>query len=149
MPPALPCRNRKWAASPASSGDAANDRYFHAISDDRGQRNPARFYTLAIDLADGTLDEGDAATFEAVTTLLDETGAPFAGKQPRPRWALPWPVTGRLFISSEGNVTSGAAGQPLYPRIFPGRAAACRADPAGQLSAQCRPHCGHSQQPGV
>lgn len=91
--------------------DAANDRYY-AISDDRSQRNPARFYTLAIDLADGTLDEGDV-TFEAVTTLLDETGAPFAENSLDPE-GIALTSDGRLFISSEGNVN---AEPPVNPFI--------------------------------
>lgn len=55
--------------------DRATDTYY-AISDDRSQNNPARFYTLAIDLSDGSLDDGDV-TFESVVTMLDTNGQPF------------------------------------------------------------------------
>lgn len=91
--------------------DAANDRYL-AISDDRSQRQPARFYTIAIDLSDGTLDEGDV-TFEAVTTLLDEAGAPFAENSLDPE-GIALTSDGRLFISSEGNAN---AEPPVNPFV--------------------------------
>jgi hypothetical protein len=42
---------------------------YYSISDDRSQLNPARFYTLDINLSDGELNTGDV-TFENVTTLL-------------------------------------------------------------------------------
>ena len=34
-------------------------RAYYALSDDKSEVNDARFYTLKIDLKDGTLDEGD------------------------------------------------------------------------------------------
>lgn len=52
----------------------AHRKLFYAISDDRS--SAARFYTLAIDLNDGRLDNGDVA-FTKATTLLDKNGAPF------------------------------------------------------------------------
>lgn len=91
--------------------DTANDRYY-AIADDRSQRQPARFYTVAIDLADGKLDDGDV-TFEAVTTLLDEAGAPFAENSLDPE-GIALTSDGRLFISSEGNAN---AEPPVNPFI--------------------------------
>jgi hypothetical protein len=42
---------------------------FYSLSDDQGQFNPARFYTLRVDVSDGHLDPGDV-TFTGVTTLL-------------------------------------------------------------------------------
>jgi myo-inositol-hexaphosphate 3-phosphohydrolase/sugar lactone lactonase YvrE len=55
--------------------DGALNQYY-AISDDRSQINPARFYTLGIDLTDGALDDGDVS-FTGVTTLTDGNGNPF------------------------------------------------------------------------
>mgnify|MGYP001038765720 CR=1 FL=1 len=80
--------------------DAENQVYY-SIYDDRYQNNPARFYTLEIDLNDGSLDEGDI-NFEEVTTLLDKNGEPY------PEFSLdPEGITltenNTLFISSEGN----------------------------------------------
>ncbi|MFY7804409.1 MAG: phytase [Limnoraphis robusta] len=80
----------------------AESQVYYSISDDRSQRNPARFYTLEIDLNDGSLDEGDIS-FEDVTTLLNENGEPF------PEFSLdPEGITltenNTLFISSEGDV---------------------------------------------
>jgi len=49
---------------------------FYALSDDRSERAPARFYTLEIALADGLLTAEDLR-FTGVTTLRDEGGEPF------------------------------------------------------------------------
>jgi hypothetical protein len=75
-------------------------RVFYALSDDQGTINPVRYYTLEIDLADGQLDPGDI-TFLEVTTLLDETGQPYAPGSLDPEgFVLARP--GFLFMSSEG-----------------------------------------------
>ena len=50
---------------------------FYAVSDDPSQFQPARFYTVAIDLGDGRLAGGDVH-FEDVTTLLAPDGQPHA-----------------------------------------------------------------------
>jgi hypothetical protein len=73
---------------------------YYALSDDRSQRHPARFYTLSIDLSDGFLDAGDI-TFLAVTLLTDGDRATF------PRFTLdPEGIflvrPDQLYISSEG-----------------------------------------------
>ncbi|MEZ4869068.1 MAG: esterase-like activity of phytase family protein [Caldilineaceae bacterium] len=91
--------------------DAEHDLYY-AISDDRSQRNPARFYTLTINLSDDHLDDGDVV-FQGVTTLLDESGAPYAENGIDPE-GIARTAAGRLFISSEGNVN---AEPPLNPFI--------------------------------
>lgn len=76
---------------------------FYAISDDRSQIDPARFYTLAIDLGDGDLAAGDV-TFLDATTLLDANGQPFAAASLDPEGIA---LTGAgLFISSEGDATN-------------------------------------------
>ena len=49
---------------------------YYALSDDRSQFGPARFYTLRVDLADGRLNPGDV-TFTGVTTLKQPDGSTF------------------------------------------------------------------------
>ncbi|MEO0801988.1 MAG: 5'/3'-nucleotidase SurE [Cyanobacteria bacterium J06642_2] len=80
--------------------DEANGVYY-ALSDDRSQNAPARFYTASIDLSDGSLDAGDVA-FLDVTTLTDTNGNPFpeGGIDPE---GIALRNNGSLFISSEGN----------------------------------------------
>jgi len=56
--------------------DAQNGVYY-AISDDPSQFQPARFYTLRLDVTDGALSNGDV-TFTNVTTLLAPNGQPYA-----------------------------------------------------------------------
>src|SRR5262245_16891328 len=48
--------------------DARRDVYY-AISDDPSQFQPARYYTIGLDIRDGRLTDGDVH-FKAVTTLL-------------------------------------------------------------------------------
>ncbi|MEO1131328.1 MAG: phytase [Cyanobacteria bacterium J06639_1] len=83
--------------------DAANGVYY-ALSDDRSQNAPARFYTASIDLSDGSLDAGDV-TFLEVTTLTDAEGNPFpeGGIDPE---GIALRNNGSLFISSEGDANN-------------------------------------------
>lgn len=91
--------------------DASRGVYY-ALSDDRSQINPARYYTLAIDLGDGTLDPGDI-TFVEVTTLRDQSGQPYAPLSLDPE-GITLAQPGFLFVTSEGatNVTP-----PLDPFV--------------------------------
>ncbi len=73
---------------------------YYSLSDDPSQIDPARYYTLTIDVSDGSLDPGDV-TFSDVTTLLDETGSPFAPGAVDPE-GLTLAHAGQLFMSSEG-----------------------------------------------
>ena len=91
--------------------DAKNNVYY-ALSDDRSQKAPARFYTLAINLVDGQLQEGDV-TFQGVTTLLDEAGKPFPEASLDPE-GIALTQVGTLFISSEGDAS---AKPPLAPFV--------------------------------
>jgi 3-phytase/alkaline phosphatase D len=50
---------------------------FYAVSDDQGQLQPARFYTVGVDIRDGRLADGDVR-FTDVTTLLAPDGLPYA-----------------------------------------------------------------------
>lgn len=56
--------------------DRKRDVYF-SLSDDPSQFDPARFYTLQVDISDGRLDPGDVG-FLDVTTLKAPDGQPFA-----------------------------------------------------------------------
>ncbi|MEH1825270.1 MAG: esterase-like activity of phytase family protein [Nostoc sp.] len=75
---------------------------YYAISDDRGQKAAARFYTLKIDLSKGVLQKG-GITPVSVTTLLNENGQTFRpGETDTEGIALTNKET--VFISSEGDV---------------------------------------------
>ncbi len=74
---------------------------YYSISDDRSQKAPARFYTLTIDLSQGALKEG-GVTLTDVTTLLAETGQPFAPLSLDPE-GIALTRRGSLFIASEGD----------------------------------------------
>ncbi len=76
---------------------------YYAISDDRGQKAPARLYTLKIDLSKGKLTNGGVVPV-GVTTLLNENGQKFpAGETDTEGIALTSKDT--VFISSEGDVS--------------------------------------------
>jgi len=97
--------------------DVENQLYY-VISDDRGNREdgvPARFYTVTVDLNDGSLDDEDI-TFLEVTTLLNEDGLPFPADgvdpegialynqiPPLTKGGLGGVNSPKLYISSEGN----------------------------------------------
>jgi hypothetical protein len=90
---------------------------YYTISDDQGNRpggDPVRYYTVAIDLTDGTLDDGDLV-FTDTTTLLDGTGQPYApgGLDPE---GLAMVGPGRFFVSSEGNTLADPIIQPFIRR---------------------------------
>ncbi len=83
--------------------DPASNNYY-ALSDDRSQINPARFYTLNIDLSDDSLDDGDLS-FQAVTSLLDENGHTFAANSLDAE-GIALSGLGTLYISSEGDANN-------------------------------------------
>ncbi|GGA23935.1 phytase [Okeania sp. KiyG1] len=81
-----------------------NSGIYYAVSDDRSEFNDARFYTVDIDLSDGTLDDGDVE-FTDFTTLLNGDGVAFPQNGVDPEGIV---FNGEnLFISSEGNVNEG------------------------------------------
>lgn len=86
---------------------------FYALADDVGQRAPARFYTVRLDLTGGKLDAG-GVTVDGVTFLRDVDGEPFALKAVDPE-GLALAGDGHLFFSSEGYVDEGVA--PLIAKI--------------------------------
>jgi 3-phytase/alkaline phosphatase D len=87
--------------------DAANDRYY-AISDDRSQFAPARFYTFTLDKTTG------AVTFTNVTPIKDTNGNFFALNSLDPE-GIALTKNGTVFISSEGeaNPTAGRVTAPF------------------------------------
>jgi hypothetical protein len=85
----------------------ASRAVFYAVSDDQGQFNPARFYTLHLDIADGLLASGDVH-FDAVTTLLAPNGLPYAPFSLDPE-GLTLAKSGELIVTSEGIAASGIA----------------------------------------
>ncbi len=109
--------------------DASRGVYY-AVSDDRSQVNDARYYTVAIDLSDGSLDEGDVE-FLGYTTLLDVNGLPFAENMIDAE-GIALRASGQILISSEwrtgfdpfikrfdwdGNITAAV---PLPAKFMPG-----------------------------
>ncbi|MEO0974170.1 MAG: esterase-like activity of phytase family protein, partial [Pseudomonadota bacterium] len=78
--------------------------FYYALSDDRSSINDARYYTLTIDLADGSLDDGDV-TLTSVITLLDADGLPFEASGVDPEAIRHDPRTGSLYWTSEGDAT--------------------------------------------
>ncbi|QJR20573.1 esterase-like activity of phytase family protein [Pelagibacterium halotolerans] len=79
--------------------DAAND-IFYAISDDRAQNGPARFYTIRL-----MLDGGEITGLDVVSTheLLDVEGQSFAAAAIDPESIRFAADTGTIFWTSEGN----------------------------------------------
>jgi hypothetical protein len=73
---------------------------YYVLSDDQGQFQPARFYTVAIDLRDGRLADGDVS-FRSVTTLLAPDGQPYPPMSLDPEGLA---LTGdrKLVFTSEG-----------------------------------------------
>jgi len=93
--------------------DQINNRYY-SISDDRSDRNPARFYTLNIDLSSGSLSSS-GIIFSGVTTLLNQNNQPFATNTIDPE-GIGLTSNGTVFVSSEGEV-SNLAGRLQSPFV--------------------------------
>ncbi len=73
---------------------------YYSISDDPSQFQPARYYTIALDLRHGTLDDSDVS-FRDVTTLLAPDGNPYPPQSLDPE-GLGLTCDRRLVITSEG-----------------------------------------------
>jgi hypothetical protein len=86
--------------------DAARD-VFYSLSDDQSVLQPARFYTLDVDVSDGRLDDGDVELLD-VTTLLAPNGQPYAPASLDPE-GLTLAKSGELIVTSEGIAASGIA----------------------------------------
>ncbi|MBW4560192.1 MAG: phytase [Mojavia pulchra JT2-VF2] len=90
--------------------DAANNRYY-AISDDRSQLAPARFYTFSVDPA--TIATA-GANFTNVTALKNVNGEFFSANSLDPE-GIALTSNGTVFISSEGeaNPNAGRVSNPF------------------------------------
>ena len=98
--------------------DAARDVYY-IISDAKGEEDegPSRFYTLEIDVGDGSLDDGDV-TFVDVTPLRQRGNRLFpVGASDAESIVLPRP--GQLFISTEGATEDVPPIDPYIARFNP------------------------------
>ncbi len=98
------------------SYDAARGVYY-AISDDQGNRptgDPVRYYTVDIDLSDGTLDDGDV-TFVDVTQVYEKRKQAFApgGLDPE---GFVLARKGQFYMSSEGNIFANPIIDPFINR---------------------------------
>ncbi|OBI33061.1 phytase [Mycobacterium sp. E1386] len=91
----------------ALSYDAGRQLYY-VISDDRSEKNPARFYTVQLSLSDRGIDK---VTFTGTRPLLDRSGQPFPPLRadatppvipPDPEGIAFDPGRQRLYWSSEG-----------------------------------------------
>lgn len=81
---------------------------FYAISDDRSNLAPARFYTLNLefDRSHPSQPRPQQVTISAVTTLTDDNGQPYAPGTIDPEGIALSPI-GSLLVSSEGSARSG------------------------------------------
>lgn len=111
----------------------ATGRYL-AISDDRSDRGPARFYELALDLSKfrRSAAPGDAGvSWVGMTTLLDVDGQPFGRNQVDPESLRLDTRRNLIYWSNEGQRVSGAMQPPTLRRMHPdGRPAGEFAVPA-------------------
>ncbi|MEH2464670.1 esterase-like activity of phytase family protein [Nostoc sp.] len=109
LPKGLIFKNTEIGGLSGITYDAKNNLYY-AISDDRGKKAAARFYTLKIDLSKGDLQKGKVLPV-SMTTLLNENGQTFRpGESDTEGITLTNKAT--MFISSEGD-----AGKLINPFI--------------------------------
>ena len=73
---------------------------YYALSDDPSQFQPARYYTVGLDVADGQLTDGDVH-FRKVTTFLAPDGQPYPAQSLDPE-GLALTRDRRLILTSEG-----------------------------------------------
>ena len=94
--------------------DATAGRFF-AISDDRSAANPARYYTLELDLTkfQRNASPGMAGvSFTSVTTILTPAGAAFGLNRVDPEGMRLDAKTGTLYWSNEGQRSGGGLQDP-------------------------------------
>jgi 3-phytase/alkaline phosphatase D len=87
---------------------------YYALSDARSE---AHYFTVAIDLSDGSLDDGDV-TFLDVTFLLDENREQFEAGSLDPE-GIELVRSGLLYISSEGDADATPPIDPFVNRFNP------------------------------
>jgi hypothetical protein len=86
---------------------------YYAISDDRGQKGPARIYSFKINLKGGCLESADVLP-QSVIKLTDDANASFAVNGIDPEGIAFEPGVG-LWVSSEGNAKTLI---PPFVRLF-------------------------------
>jgi hypothetical protein len=84
--------------------DARNQLYY-AISDDRSEKSPARFYTFEIELDTNVFQESSIKPV-AVTTLKDKNGKTFSAGTIDPE-GIALTNNSSIFVSSEGDARTG------------------------------------------
>jgi 3-phytase/alkaline phosphatase D len=97
--------------------DAKRDVYY-ALSDDRGTGAdgvPSRYYTIAIDISDGILDEGDVTILD-VTFLRNRSNKLFTPGTLDPE-SIELARPGHLYISSEGDADGDPVIDPFVDRF--------------------------------
>jgi hypothetical protein len=87
---------------------------FYAVSDDRSQLNPARFYSMNIAVGDGALTAGDV-TFSGVTNLQRPDGSNFPALSLDPE-GIARDASGNFWVSSEGDVNQNPQVNPFVRR---------------------------------
>jgi len=93
---------------------AATGRFL-AIADDRSALNPARFYELSLDLNQFVRSAAPGlagVTFNNVTTILNDSGAPFALNTVDPESLRLNPATGNLLWTNEGQRAAAGLQNP-------------------------------------
>jgi hypothetical protein len=98
---------------------AATQRYI-AISDDRSSLNPARYYTLQLDLSLFTrsANPGNAGVgFQSVTTILAPDGSPFTANRVDPESIRVNPANGLLLWSNEGQRAAAGFQDPTVSEM--------------------------------
>ena len=88
---------------------------YYALSDDPGNIDPVRYYTLSIDLSDGQLNDGDISFLE-VTSILNESGEPYSPGSLDPEGFV---LARRhsFYFSSEGLASASPPVNPFIKRI--------------------------------
>lgn len=101
--------------------DAANQRYF-AISDDRSSINPARFYTLNLDLnqfARSATPGMAGVAFSSVITIGQAGGGAFAANTVDPEGMRYDAARGKLYWSNEGQRSGSGFQNPTVREMSP------------------------------
>ena len=96
--------------------DSARGVYY-ALSDDRSQKAPARYYTVDIELTNGQLEDGGVIWMD-VTYLLDKNGQTYAPFSLDPE-GINMLRPGQIFVSSEGDANADPVVDPFVNRYNP------------------------------
>ena len=113
--------------------DTERDLYY-AISDDQGSLGPVRFYTLDIDVADGSLDPGDVTVVD-VTALEPPAGESYAPGTVDPE-GLTLTADDTVVVTSEG--VRRCRSEPLDPGVRAGWQLRTRPHRAGAIPGGSR-----------